>query len=193
MRLVLLLIMHTGQRSTEVREVDASELHWEGVEVRGMRFSHPTWVLPGSRRVKGAAVGGRTKNRRDHYLPMSPAVQGLFREAQKKRRAGCSRYRRGTRCYRRRRICARVGVEDCVMHDVRRSMVSVLGEWDVRAEVISGILNHTPLGITRRGYDRSRLLKPMLEAMGTWSLHANEQANKNAAVTPPQGLAVRRS
>ena len=80
MRLILQLIVHTGQRSTEAREADASELHWDGVEVRGMRFSRPTWVLPGSRRVKGAAVGGRTKNRRDHYLPMSPVVQALFRE-----------------------------------------------------------------------------------------------------------------
>jgi len=77
-----------------------------------------------------------------------------------------------------KRICAKVGLEDCVVHDVRRSMASVLGERDVRAEVVSGILNHSPVGITRRVYDRSRLLKPMLEAFEMWSLHANEQENK---------------
>jgi hypothetical protein len=63
-------------------------------------------------------------------------------------------------------------------------MASVLGEWDVRAEVISGVLNHTPLGITRRVYDRSRLLKPMLEAMEMWSLHANEQATATLRSLP---------
>jgi integrase len=194
MRLILLLIVHTGQRSTEVREADASELCWNGVEVRGMRFAHPTWVLPGSRRVKGAAVGGRTKNRRDHYLPMSPAVQGLFREAQGKREKGrlFSVPSRHAVLQAFGRICARVGVEDCVIHDLRRSIASVLGEWDVRAEVVSGILNHSPLGITRRVYDRSRLLKPILEAMEMWSSHANEQANQSTAVAARlEALAVR--
>ena len=196
MKLILLLIVHTGQRSTEVREADASELRWEGVEVRGVHFTRPTWVLPGSRRVKGAAVGGRTKNRRDHYLPMSPTVQALFREAQGKRNTGrlFTVPSRHAVLQAFKRICAKVGLDDCVVHDVRRSMASVLGERDVRAEVVSGILNHSPLGVTRRVYDRSRLLKPMLDAMEMWSLHAIEQANKaHCSRLPSQGRVGQRT
>ena len=61
MRLALMLIIHTGQRSSEVREAEAFELRWDGVDARGARFPHPCWVIPGRRRVKGAATASRTK------------------------------------------------------------------------------------------------------------------------------------
>jgi integrase len=65
---------------------------------------------------------------------------------------------------------------DATVHDLRRTMATVLGELGVRDTVIERLLNHSPNTVTRIHYDHSRLLKDLRTALQLWADYIEAQA-----------------
>ena len=120
----------------------------------------------GDKTLRGVFVEGRGKGRRfgDHTVPLAPVALGLFeRAADLAEREGRSDYifpARGeadrypyispdsaTRAMRRLRRS--IGVADISLHDLRRTMTTVMDdELGVDPRVLDALLNHRPQGVT---------------------------------------------
>ncbi len=68
MQILLRLVLLTGQRRTEVAGMHRDELDLDAA----------LWTLPGNRIVKGQMAHGRTKNRREHIVPLSGSAITLI-------------------------------------------------------------------------------------------------------------------
>lgn len=154
---LLKLLLLTGQRLNEVAGMRRSEL------------SADLWSLPGS----------RAKNGRPHVVPLPAAARDLiasvldvhgsdlvFTTTRTSPVSGWTRVKR--------RLDARMGCADWVLHDLRRTMVTGLSELQIRSEVVEKIVNHVS-GASRSGvagvYNRSELLPERRAALERWSVH----------------------
>jgi integrase len=173
LRRILLLLLLTGARSSEVRLAEARDLRWEG---HGS-YAGPVWAVPGDRLDRGRRVRGRTKGGREKLVPLSRQAAALFREALG---AAAGRDRlfdvaEGRAVsYAMARACSRAGLagdERVTPHDFRRAVATWLGDRGERPDVIEEILGHSPKGVTRLHYNHSRLLPLVADALQRWADH----------------------
>jgi integrase len=172
-RIVLRLILLTGQRPGEVMQAQWSEID----------FDEALWTIPGSRTKNGLAnivplslqaarilekqketlesQKTRRKKRGD-YTTDSPFVfpnRILIKQAD----APITHIRKATS-----RLWRNLGIKSFSAHDLRRTCATRLGEMQVPGHVIARILNHKQTDITSSVYNQYAYLKEKREALDAW-------------------------
>lgn len=155
---ILLLLALLGQRRTEVAHMAAGE-------VRG-----DTWTIPKT----------RTKNGREHVVPLPPWAAGVVMSARtdlkpdKVRsngllfasRRGPSSPRAVTRAM--LRATAELGIGPFSPHDLRRTVATGMAELQVPEEVRERVLNHTSKSVEGRHYNRHEYTAEKYRALSLW-------------------------
>jgi integrase len=177
---IIRLAILTGARRTEVAACRVSELH-------DLDGAAPTWIIPGDVNSRGKITEGRTKNGREHRVPLSRQAADIFREAMAGRagdilfpadmtrvKIGATpRYPHidgGSVSKAMRRLRAEAGVEDITCHDMRRAISNYLKDNDVSREVRDLVLNHTDSSVTEAHYSQSaRMTRQVSAAMQLWA------------------------
>ncbi len=158
--------MALGARRSDFEQLDGAE---------------PRWAIPGE----------RTKNAADHVVPLPKQAAELVRRRlaasrtgylfpQRKRGKGRAAQPYATWTQQQmtslRKLVAKAmgkAVPDWTLHDLRRAMATHLSEdLHVPDDVIALILGHTPdVGpkVTRKVYQRAKLLKPRRDALQAWA------------------------
>jgi integrase len=152
---ILKLLILTGQRRDEI-----GKLRWSEIDIERAVF-----VLPGN----------RTKNKREHVVPLSPQAIALLPDRVLGREwvfgigKGFSGYSRAKLL-----LDKRSGVSGWRTHDVRRSVATLMADRiGVLPHVIEAILNHVsghkagPAGI----YNRAKYLDQMRDALNRWTTY----------------------
>ena len=125
-------------------------------------------------------AAARMKGRRPQIMPLPPLAVALLREGYEDRgedgphvfsaSAGRKPYAGWrTLADRLRDMCPGLPA-GWVVHDIRGGIATAMGEAGEEESVIARLLHHAPaarIGVTSR-YDRSRRLRPMLEALERW-------------------------
>jgi integrase len=141
----------TGQRRDEVRCMAWSEVD----------LSRPLWTLPAA----------RNKGKRDHEIPLSPAMIELLREV---RRRGAPVFSTdGTKPYAgQKRLKAIIeresGVKGWTLHDIRRTAATRLAALHVPQDTIDRVLNHAKARLAGT-YNRHDYLTQKREALEAWA------------------------
>lgn len=166
---IVKILLLTGQRREEVGGMRWSELN----------FDTATWVLPTT----------RTKNKREHLVPLSPPVVALlktrydeqaamglntdfvFTSAQTagsdKKPSSFSGWSKS-----KERLDRRSGIEKWTLHDLRRTLATRMAEdLSIAPHIIEAILNHVS-GV-RSGvagtYNRALYLQERRDALNAWA------------------------
>jgi integrase len=164
---VVKLLLLTGCRLREV-----SELRWS--EVADDRRSI-------------TINGDRTKNHREHVVPLAPDARAIIRS--QPRVEGCEfvftttgKSPVGGWTWRKRALDALMpnGTPPWVIHDLRRTCITGMGELRVRPDVIELIVNHA--GGHRAGvagtYNLSEMMDERRKALARWAVHVRAIVNK---------------
>jgi integrase len=113
------------------------------------------WTLP----------GGRTKNKREHRLPLVPSVLAAIEELPRdgefvfhgRKQLGQASSRT---CDWFPQVCERAGIEGVVFHDLRRTASTMLNKLRVKSIIVERILNHIQGGVAgiynRYEFDREK-------------------------------------
>jgi integrase len=174
LRLIFRLTLLTGQRRTEVAGMRKCELD----------LDQALWILPGDRTENGRTIPGRTKNRRDHMVPLSDQAVGVVKSALELSgdsefvfpspvqggRVGHINGEAVSMAMRRNRQTA-FGAPDICTHDLRRTLRTFLGEQGVPDEVADRVLNHTRPGIGNQHYNHAKMLPQVRDALELWTAH----------------------
>jgi integrase len=128
------------------------------------------WTIPGK----------RSKNRRDHIVPLSDLALEIIERAMNRapdspwlfpspHDDGPIRPKSASRAV--LRIQRQWGRQDgqFATHDLRRTLATRMGEMDVADGVIDLILGHTPQTVAGRHYIHSRQLRKMRRALDMWA------------------------
>jgi integrase len=164
-KLLLKLLLLTGQRPGEVRCAEKSELRLEGQE--------PHWNLPDD----------RTKNDEPHIVPLNPATVALFEQALAA--SNGSRYvfpshetkdgilgeytarQAVLRLYEQNKLtCNRFKPKD-----LRTTVKTGMARLGVPREVRDAVQNHKPQGIGDKAYNMHDYLQEMRNALQLWTDH----------------------
>jgi integrase len=147
------MLLLTGQRRSEVATMRWSEIDRDNA----------VWTIPGE----------RTKNGKSHQVPLPdlafaildavPLVSEEYVFAGPQNGNPVQSYTKA-----KDRADARAGVEDWVLHDLRRTCGTYMATLGVRPETVSRVMNHTEGGITRL-YNRYSYLAEKREALETWA------------------------
>jgi integrase len=160
-KIVRLLIL-LGARRQEIGGIAFSELDLESPQ--------PSWTLPAA----------RSKNGKAHTLPLMPMALAIIHSVAKlasRDRLFGTRAADGYRAWgdSKRELDQKLGdsVAPFVIHDVRRTVATRLGDLGVQPHVIEQILNHQsghksgPAGI----YNRSSYQREVRAALALWEDH----------------------
>jgi integrase len=158
-KIVRLLIL-LGARRQEIGGIAWSELDLESPQ--------PPWTLP--------AV--RSKNGRAHTLPLMPMASAIIRSVPRLVSRDLLFGTRAVDGYRawgesKRALDRRCGVAGWTIHDVRRSVATMMADIGVQPHIIEQILNHQsghkagPAGI----YNRSSYQREVRAALALWEDH----------------------
>ena len=153
----LKVLLLTGQRLNEVLGMRRSELANAGA----------LWTIPGT----------RTKNGRDHTVPLAPAACAIIASLPATGEfvfTTNGRVPLGIGSKIKKRLDARMGARaPWVLHDVRRTAATAMAELGVAPHVIEAILNH--ISGHRAGvagtYNRAQYAAEKQEALKKWSAH----------------------
>jgi integrase len=143
-RIVRLLIL-TGQRRDEVGRMEWSELD----------LGRKLWTIPAS----------RTKNHREHILPLTDAAIALLPE-----RWGNHVFGKGFSDWSKSRARLSNGWR---IHDIRRSVATGMAENGIQPHIIEAILNHQSghrAGVAGI-YNKAKYLEEMRTALDKWAAH----------------------
>jgi integrase len=147
---IVKLLMLTGQRRDEV-----GKLRWSEVDL-----DRKLWTIPGE----------RTKNHREHVVPLSSAAFVLIPEQRRDdyvfgQGVGFSGWSKA-----RARL---TGVSNWRLHDLRRSVATGMAELGVLPHIIEAVLNH--VSGHRAGvagiYNRARYEPEVRAALERWAAH----------------------
>jgi integrase len=156
-RIVRLLVC-TGCRRAEI-----GQLAW--AEVVLDHAGGPTLVMSAA----------RMKQRRQHLVPLSPLAVAQLpapREGRpfvfgRRRASGFSGWSGG-----KADLDARLpGFDRWVLHDLRKTAASRLGDLGTPDEIIERLLGHAPVGVTRTFYNHSQRLAEVRAALERWAEH----------------------
>ena len=179
-RLALRLLLLTGARAGEVCGAPWDEISTEAAE----------WVIPGE----------RTKNGREHRIPLSEPAMELVQEAATLREGdwllpaarGAGHVTTGGVLEAVQRVIG----SGVTVHDIRRSVATGLQRLGIRLEVTEAVLNH--VSGTRAGvvgiYQRHDWRAEKRAALDAWARHilalvAGEAAGGNVVPLPPSRAA----
>jgi integrase len=168
-RIVKLLIL-TGQRRTEV-----GGMQWQEVE-----FDKATWTIP----------AGRTKNGRQHVLPLPPLALDIIASTPRivgrdylfgPRAAGFTSWNRP-----KQMLDARLSdqIKPWTLHDLRRTFATRLCDLGIAPHVVEQILNHRS---GHRGgivgvYNHSRYEREVKAAVELWDKHIRTIASGDYSI-----------
>jgi integrase len=168
-RMALRLLMLTGARASEV--CGAS---WEEVDTQAAE-----WVIPAE----------RTKNGREHRIPLSDPAMAIVAEVAALRQGNWlmpsprGEGQHVTRDGVLRAIQRNVG-DDATVHDLRRTMATGLQKLGVRLEVTEAVLNH--VSGSRAGvvgvYQRHDWAAEKRAALDAWAAHVERLVTGDDAV-----------
>ena len=165
---VLRLLLLTGQRRNEVAEMQWSELELDVSE----------WVIP----------AGRSKSKREHLVPLSPAALGIIDSLP--RFAGpyvftTTEGRRPVSGFSKAktRVDALCGVSDWRIHDLRRTCRTGMAALGVPEIVGERVLNHLPRGLSKT-YNVHEYEDEKRDALARWAQRVSQ------IVTPPPANVV---
>jgi integrase len=184
LRLIFRLALLTGQRRSEVAGMRKCEI----------KHDDRLWVLPGDKMENGQTIHGRTKNRRDHMVPLTDAAmeavskaislsgesEFVFPSPVRDGRVGHINGEAVSMAMRRNRTKA-FGVPDMRTHDLRRTMRTFLGEQGVPDEVADRVLNHARPGVGNQHYNHAKMLPQVRGALELWATFV-EAACRQASV-----------
>jgi integrase len=167
-RIVKLLIL-TGQRRQEVAGMADSEID----------LPRRLWALPGE----------RTKNRRDHTVPLSDAALAVI--ASQPRRVdrdllfgdGGGAFSGWSKCKDRldtyiaaaRRERGKPPMKKWVVHDLRRTVRTGLGRLNVPPHICEAVINHLPSTLIQT-YDRNTYEREKRRALDAWAQYVSKLA-----------------
>ncbi|MGE3779272.1 MAG: tyrosine-type recombinase/integrase [Pirellulaceae bacterium] len=193
LRLIFRLALLTGQRRSEVAGIRKCEISEDD----------KLWILPGDRIENGQTIHGRTKNRRDHFVPLTDAAmevvskaialsgesEFVFPSPVSEGRTGHINGEAVSMAMRRNREVA-FGVPDMRTHDLRRTLRTFLGEQGIPDEVADRVLNHVRPGVGNQHYNHAKMLPQVRAALELWAEHVatacaegERRAGENAAPT----------
>jgi integrase len=154
---VIRLLMLTSCRRQEVGNIAWSELDLE----------HSIWTIP----------AGRTKNHRQHTLPLMLPAQSIIatvpRMASRDQLFGQRGQGFTNWAEAKHDLDARSGVSGWTVHDIRRSVATRMADLGVQPHIIETVLNHQsghkagPAGI----YNRSSYEREVKKALALWADH----------------------
>lgn len=184
MKLVVKLVILTGQRRGEVAGARVDELQGD------------TWVIAGDVVKAGKIVTeGRMKNGRQQTVYLSTQAKALFDEAARTCRVGdylfpadTSRHDvtraphlNGESVSRAvSRVCQKVRLEDLHLHDMRTAITSFLDTDGVEDRVLQDLLHHTPQDVTNRYYNRADRSDRLRDAWQRWGDYVEGAVSENA-------------
>jgi len=174
LRLIFRLALLTGQRRSEVAGMRKCEI----------KHDDRLWVLPGDRMENGQTIHGRTKNRRDHIVPLTDAAmevvskaislsgesEFVFPSPVRDGRVGHINGEAVSMAMRRNRKKA-FGVPDMRTHDLRRTLRTFLGEQGIPDKVADRVLNHARPGVGNQHYNHAKMLPQVRAALEVWAAH----------------------
>jgi integrase len=167
---LLKLLLLTGCRLNEVARMTRAELSDDGT----------TWNIPAA----------RTKNRRPHMVPLSPAARELIASvAQEGQLVFTTNGRSPVSGWSKikQRLDQAMKIPPWRLHDLRRTAVTGMAELGIRPDVIERAVNH--VSGTRGGiagvYNRSELLPERRAALERWALHVEGIVTGHAAKVVP--------
>jgi len=156
---VIYLVLHLAQRPTETCAMLRTEIDLED----------STWII-------GA---DRTKNKKEHILPLSPAVLDIINRSltRNKSKLVLSALKGGlVTSYAVRQALKRLmvsnGMTPCSLHDLRRTSAHHMNANGIDSSMIARILNHSQGGVTQKHYIQAGLydgLEDKKEALLRWS------------------------
>jgi integrase len=164
-KIVLKLLLLTGQRPGEVRCTRISELSLDGPE--------PQWVMPGN----------RTKNGDPHAVPLVHATIKLFRRAAQLSNGSPLAFPSSStadgilgkytiqqaveRLFRNQGLC----IEPFSPKDLRSTVKTGMARLGVAKEVRDAVQNHKPQGLGDRAYNFHAYAKEKRQALQEWTRH----------------------
>jgi integrase len=174
LRFIFRLLLLTGQRRSEVAGMRKSEVD----------LAQRLWMLPGARIERGKIIHGRTKNGREHLVPLSNQAISEIRNALElsgdsefvfpspveSGRVGHISGEAVSKAMRRNRSRA-FGAPDIRTHDLRRTLRTFLGDRGIRDEVADRVLNHTRPGVGNQHYNHAKMLRQVRRALELWAAH----------------------
>jgi integrase len=152
---VVRLLLLTGQRRNEI-----GKLQWSEVDLaRGMI------VLPPE----------RTKNSREHSLPLSRQAQAILECLPHRNTTGFLFGKRGFSDWDRgkQELDQRLGIAPYRLHDLRRTCATGMAELGVQPHIIEAVLNHVSghKGGVAGIYNRAKYEGEMRDALTKWADH----------------------
>lgn len=189
LRLIFRLALLTGQRRSEVAGMRKCEIN----------HADKLWTLPGDRVEGGQTIHGRTKNRRDHMVPLTePAMdvvlraitlsgdsEYVFPSPVSDGRVGHINGEAVSMAMRRNRTTA-FGVPDMRTHDLRRTVRTFLGEEGIPDEVADRVLNHARPGVGNQHYNHAKMLPQVRSALELWAAHVAVACSQVVSKPDPQ-------
>ncbi len=159
----------TGARRDEVRK-----MQWREVDLETA-----VWVLPAA----------RSKNKHAHVVPLSPSVMAILRSLPRFTTGdfvfscdgGISPY--GNMVKPKAKLDRLSGVQGWMLHDIRRTVATGLGELGIAGETIARLLNHVErqiAGVTAR-YERADHTEAKRRALETWARHVEALGSASAS------------
>jgi integrase len=141
----------TLQRRTEISRLERTEVNWAEKQIE----------LPGS----------RTKNRRPHIVPLSPAALAILESVDGEGKFFFSK--RNNWQIDKDRLDKKCGVSDWVLHDLRRTGSTGMGDIGIQPHVVEAVLNH--VGGSKAGvagtYNKAMYLNEKREALKKYADH----------------------
>jgi integrase len=170
---IVKLLMLTGQRRDEI-----GALRWSEIDLSGDGVIH----LPAE----------RTKNRKPHMIPLSPAARDILHALSASRGDREFVFGRGNGFS--GWSASKTAVDeslakmpDWTLHDLRRSAVTGMAELGVAPHVIEAVVNHYSghkAGIAGV-YNRANHFSERREALNKWAAHVVAQVGKPKPVAKP--------
>jgi integrase len=161
---------------TACRREEVGSARWSEFD-----FENRLWHLPSSRRKHGIALSVPLSDAALAILQDLPRFSGtdLLFPAQLANRMSADRPFSGYgKC--KRKLDALSGVRGWVLHDLRRTCATRLGDLGTRSEVIELVLGHERKGI-ERVYQRHPLLPERAAALQAWAHRIERLLNPEAA------------
>ncbi|MDA9401725.1 tyrosine-type recombinase/integrase [Bradyrhizobium sp. CCBAU 45389] len=190
-RLVQSLIL-LGQRRDELRELPRTELDLNGTSIvldDGSRWNEPLWTIPKE----------RTKNGREHLVPLSPqavallkslpTIKGkgwLFTTTGETPISGLSKAKKRFDEAMRaelRKADPEYKWEKWTLHDLRRTFYSGLQALGFSIEIAEACVNHSSGSIrgVARVYARHKYLREKTQAFTAWARYVDDLVNGRTA------------
>jgi integrase len=167
---IVRLLMLTGQRRSEIGNLRRREVRDEDFIEDGAVITGPAIVLPPE----------RTKNGRKHIVPLSKPAQTILltrprgpddRFVLRRSKSTVSSWWLRKKSLNDALIKRGHKLEPWVLHDLRRSVATGMGEIGILPHVIEAVLNH--ISGTRAGiagvYNKSKLEKAKRQAIEAWT------------------------